>query len=174
MSEISAVVSAHLRDVPDFPSPGILFKDIGPLIGDAQAFAAVTEHWRLRHQHRVDAVVGIDARGFIFGGALALALGVGFVPVRKAGKLPGPTVEKSYDLEYGSATLAVQRGALEPGQRVVVIDDVLATGGTARAACELIEEVGGEVTAFEVVLELAALDGRAKLSRWPVEALATG
>jgi adenine phosphoribosyltransferase len=132
-SDISRIVHATIRDVPDFPSQGILFKDIGPLVSDPVAFAAVIEHWRARHTGQVAKVVGIDARGFIFGGALAHALGVGFVPVRKAGKLPGRTIERSYDLEYGSATLAVQADAFTGGERVVVIDDVLATGGTAHA-----------------------------------------
>lgn len=169
--DITAIVHASIRDVADFPKPGILFKDIGPLVGDPVAFAAVIEHWRARHTGRVDAVVGIDARGFIFGGALALALGVGFVPVRKAGKLPGATIERSYDLEYGQARLAVQADALRPGQRVVVIDDVLATGGTAAAACALVEELGAVVVEFAVILELAALGGRSALPGRAVEVL---
>ena len=173
MSTVQEVVAATIRDVPDFPSPGILFKDIGPLVGDPEAFGAVIEHWRGRHTGSIDKVVGIDARGFIFGGALALALGVGFVPVRKAGKLPGATIERSYDLEYGQATLAVQADALTPGERVVVVDDVLATGGTAESACELIEQVGGVVAEFLVVLELVALGGRDRLTGRVVEALAS-
>lgn len=172
MSEIHAIVAAAMRDVPDFPSPGILFKDIGPLVGDPTAFAAVIEHWRARYVGQVDAVVGIDARGFIFGAALAHALGVGFVPVRKAGKLPGPTLQRSYALEYGQATLAIQTDALGAGERVVIIDDVLATGGTARAACELVESVGAVVVEVAVVLELSELKGRAKLTGRTVEALA--
>jgi len=173
LSAIAAIVAGSLRDVPDFPSPGILFKDIGPLIADPVAFAAVIEHWRARHTGRVEVIVGIDARGFIFGAALAHALGTGFVPVRKAGKLPGPTIERSYDLEYGSATLAIQVGAISAGQRAFVVDDVLATGGTAEAACRLVEEVGAEVAGIGIVLELAGLGGRPRLAEWDLETLAT-
>ena len=172
-SDISRIVHATIRDVPDFPSQGILFKDIGPLVSDPVAFAAVIEHWRARHTGQVAKVVGIDARGFIFGGALAHALGVGFVPVRKAGKLPGRTIERSYDLEYGSATLAVQADAFTGGERVVVIDDVLATGGTAHAACALIEQVGGVIDEVAGVLELLGLGGRELLTGRAVEALAS-
>ncbi|MBK6887406.1 MAG: adenine phosphoribosyltransferase [Tetrasphaera sp.] len=167
------LVDSRLRDIPDFPKPGILFKDIGPLIGDPIAFDAVIQHCMGRHGGRVDLVAGIEARGFIFGGALAHALGVGFVPVRKAGKLPGAVVERSYALEYGQATLAVQEGAVTPGAKVVVVDDVLATGGTAAAACELLESVGADVVGIDVVLELRALGGRATLAGRSVYSVTT-
>lgn len=168
---IGDLVAGALRDIPDFPKPGILFKDIGPLLADPVVFGAVIEEWRARHTGSVDLVAGLEARGFLFAGALAHALGVGTLPVRKAGKLPGATIERSYDLEYGSATLAIQEGAITPGDRVLVVDDILATGGTARAACELIEQAGGRIVAVDVVMELAGLGGRAALERWPVSAL---
>ncbi len=160
---IEDLVASLISDVADFPTPGVLFKDIGPLIGDGQAFGALIGLLASRHT-RVEAVAGIEARGFIFGGALAHALGVGFVPIRKKGKLPGGTVELAYDLEYGSAEIAVQAHAIEPGQRILVLDDVLATGGTAAAACALVEQVGGVVVGVDVVLELAHLGGRDRLT----------
>jgi adenine phosphoribosyltransferase len=170
-NDAATLAAALIRDVPDFPTPGILFKDIGPLIGDATALRAVIDHFAARHTDRIDAVAGIEARGFIFGGALATALGVGFIPIRKRGKLPGGTVERSYDLEYGSAALAVQVEAVVPGQRVLILDDVLATGGTAAAACALIEQVHGHVVGVDVVLELVGLGGRDRLTGRDVHAL---
>ncbi|MFN8098447.1 MAG: adenine phosphoribosyltransferase [Dermatophilaceae bacterium] len=170
---LRALVDSRVRDVADFPSPGILFKDIGPLIGDPVAFDAIIEHCLARHGGRVDLVAGIEARGFIFGGALAHALGVGFIPVRKAGKLPGAVVEQSYALEYGEATLAVQEGAVRPGSKVVVVDDILATGGTAVAACALLERVGADVVGVDVVLELSDLGGRAALAGRSVYSVTT-
>lgn len=166
-------VRGLLRDVPDFPQPGILFKDFSPLLADAGAFADlvadVAGHWA----GRVDLVAGIEARGFVLGAAVAHALGRGFVPVRKAGKLPPPVRSLSYDLEYGSATLEVAESAVRPGERVLVLDDVLATGGTARAACELLEQGGAHVVAVEVVLELGFLDGRGLLGDREVRTLLT-
>lgn len=162
-----------IRDVPDFPEPGILFKDVTPLLADADGFAAclhdMAAPWRNRG---IEAICGIESRGFIFGAALAPMLGVGFVPLRKAGKLPAATVSVDYALEYGQARLEIHQDALTPGQRVLIVDDVLATGGTLAASRELVERVGASVAGAAVVLELAFLDGR---SRWrddaPLESL---
>ncbi|MSP26797.1 MAG: adenine phosphoribosyltransferase [Myxococcales bacterium] len=155
---------AHIRDVPDFPKPGIVFKDITPLLGDAAGFGScirlLTE---LVRPFAPDTVVAIESRGFIFGAPVAAALGIGFVPVRKPGKLPYQTRSVRYDLEYGSGTLEVHADALRPGQRVMVIDDVLATGGTAAATAQLIEEHGASVCAMSFVVELGFLGGRARL-----------
>jgi adenine phosphoribosyltransferase len=152
---------ALLRDVPDFPKPGILFKDITPLLADAEAFAAavadMAEPWR---NARVEAVVGIESRGFILGAALALELGCGFVPVRKPGKLPGRTLSEGYRLEYGSDRLEVHVDAVPPGARVLVVDDVLATGGTLRAATALLRRQGAQVIGADVLVELVPLGGR--------------
>ena len=154
-------------DVPDFPEPGIVFKDITPLLADPQGLHAVVE--ALADAGRedgttvVDVVVGMESRGFILGAPVALALGVGFVPVRKAGKLPRETHAVTYDLEYGTATLEIHRDAVAPGQRVLLVDDVLATGGTAVAAQRLVEQCGASVHALAVLMELGFLDGRSKL-----------
>jgi adenine phosphoribosyltransferase len=168
---VSTVVAAGLRDVPDFPQPGVVFKDITPLLADPRAFATVIEAIRLRHDGGVDLVAGVEARGFVIGAALAHALGVGFVPVRKAGKLPGETASISYDLEYGSAEIEVHADAFVGGERVLLVDDVLATGGTAAAAWDLLERTGADVVAFECVVELAFLDGRSRMGSRPVGAL---
>jgi adenine phosphoribosyltransferase len=168
---VSAVVASGLRDVPDFPRPGVVFKDITPLLADPHAFAVVIAAIAARHRGLVDLVAGVEARGFVVGGALAHALGVGFVPVRKAGKLPGETVSIAYDLEYGSAEIEVHADALVGGERVLLVDDVLATGGTALAAWDLLERVGAEVVAFECVVELSFLGGAARLGRRPVGSL---
>ncbi|MEO8365046.1 MAG: adenine phosphoribosyltransferase [Pseudoxanthomonas sp.] len=150
-----------LRDVPDFPRPGILFKDITPVLADADAFAAAVAEmaapWR---DQRLDAVVGIESRGFILGAALALELGTGFVPVRKPGKLPARTLSLDYTLEYGSDRLQIHVDALPFGARVIVIDDVLATGGTLKAALALTRQQGAEVVAAAVLLELGFLEAR--------------
>ena len=162
-----------LRDVPDFPRPGILFKDITPVLADAKAFAAAIAEmaapWR---EQRLDAVVGIESRGFILGAALAHALGIGFVPVRKPGKLPARTLSLDYALEYGSDRLQIHADALPPGARVIVVDDVLATGGTLKAALALTRRQGAEVIGAAVLLELGFLGARA---RWtdPAPLLAT-
>lgn len=166
-------VGAALRDVEDFPEPGVTFKDITPLLQDASLLADVVADMAEPWRERVDVVVGLEARGFIFGTALALALGVGFVPVRKAGKLPARTVSLDYELEYGSARIEVHEDAMAPGSRVLVVDDVLATGGTAAAACRLVEEVGAKVAGIEVVVEIAALHGREALGGRDVRAVLT-
>lgn len=157
-----------LRDIPDFPKPGILFKDVMPVLADPQAFAAAIAElaapWR---DARIDAVLAIEARGFLLGAPLAHALGAGLVPLRKPGKLPGEVREQRYALEYGEDALQVQAGALAPGARVLLVDDVLATGGTLAAACALAQRLQAEIAGAGVLLELAALGGRA---RWPVTA----
>ena len=159
-SEVTHHLQRLVRDVPDFPKPGIVFKDITPLLADHAALTAVVG--ALARAGRDDAgqasvtkVVGIEARGFILAAPVALALGVGFVPVRKAGKLPGDIHEVSYSLEYGEEVLQMQRDAVEPGERVLVVDDVLATGGTMAAARRLVEDCGGEVAAVAVLMELS-------------------
>lgn len=161
-----ARLSAHIREVPDFPQPGVVFKDITPLLADAKAFGdcvtALAAPWR---GTRLDAVCAIEARGFIFGGALARMLDVGFVPLRKTGKLPAATVGVDFQLEYGSTRLEIHSDALAPGARALVVDDVLATGGTLAAACGLLERLGARVEGGAVVLELEFLHGRA---HWPV------
>jgi adenine phosphoribosyltransferase len=167
-----------VRDVPDYPSPGILFKDITPLLADPDGFAAVVEGLASAGRGPdgmpvVDKVVGMEARGFILAAPVALALGVGFVPVRKAGKLPAATHQVSYELEYGAAVLEVHRDALAPGDRVLLVDDVLATGGTARATVELVAACGAEAVGFAVLMELGFLPGRAELGSLPVTVLQT-
>ncbi len=171
MTDLGDLIASRLRDVPDFPSPGVIFKDVTPLLADGAVFGAVTRELADRWRDRVDVIAGVEARGFIFGAALAHELGLGFVAVRKAGKLPAATTAISYDLEYGSATIEVHADAFVAGSRVLVVDDVLATGGTAAAACELVERAGGAVVGCAVVLELAFLDGRARLAGRHVDAL---
>ena len=166
----------HVRDVPDFPKPGIVFKDIMPLIADPGAFRqsidAFVELCRGLPGGAPDKIVGIDARGFIFGAAVAYALGVGFIPVRKKGKLPGDTEHHAYTLEYGEAVVEMQSDALKPGDRVALVDDLLATGGTAGAALELIVKLGGRPEAVFFLIELEFLDGRKRLPAGvPVQAL---
>ena len=157
-----------IRDIPDFPQPGIRFKDITPLLADAgamrQCIGAMAEPWR---QAGIDAVCGIEARGFIFGAALAQSLGAGFVPVRKPGKLPAETVGVDYALEYGSDRLEVHRDAVREGERVLLVDDVLATGGTLAAAAELMQLLGAHLCGASVVIELESLAGR---KRWLADA----
>lgn len=159
-AQLRQLVLEHLRDIPDFPKPGVLFKDFTPLLADGDALRAVADHVAQRYAGRVDAVVGIEARGFILGAATAHALGVGFVPVRKAGKLPGRTHRAEYTLEYGTAVLELHVDAFVEGHRVLIMDDVLATGGTAAATCDLVERAGGQVIALDFVLELGFLHGR--------------
>jgi adenine phosphoribosyltransferase len=168
---IDEVVASRLRDIPDFPVAGVTFKDFTPLLGDGPALRAVVQDISRRYSGQVDVIVGIEARGLILGAAVAYELGVGFVPVRKAGKLPGKTHRATYDLEYGSAVIEVHSDAFTGGQRALVMDDVLATGGTAQAACELVERAGATVEAVEVVLELCFLHGRSKLAGRQVHAM---
>ena len=172
-SSLAELLTSTVRDVPDFPEPGVVFKDLGPLFADPAAFGRVAEALADPHAGAVDLVAGIEARGFVVGVAVARVLGVGFVPVRKAGKLPGETVTATYDLEYGSATLELQRDAVPAGSSVLLIDDVLATGGTAAAACELLEGVGARVRGVGCVVELGFLDGRFRLRDRTVTSLLT-
>lgn len=169
--DVADVLDAHIRDVPDFPHPGVMFKDLTPLFAAPEAFTRVTADIADRYRGQVDLVAGIEARGFIVAVPVAMALGVGFVPVRKAGKLPGRTRSRSYDLEYGQATIEVAADAFEAGQRILLIDDVLATGGTAAAAAGLVEETGAAVVGLEVLLELTFLNGRRHLAGWPLHAI---
>lgn len=162
-----------IRDVPDFPKPGIVFKDITPMLADGDAFAAVIKQMAERVPEGVDAIVGIESRGFIFGAALACELGVGLVTVRKPGKLPAEIHSVEYELEYGMDRLEIHRDALSSGHRVVVVDDLLATGGTAAATVELIGKLGAEVSCCLFAIELGFLDGRAALNGVKVESLLT-
>lgn len=167
-----AEIEAAIRNVPDFPKPGILFKDITPVLSDSRLLAgSIDLLTRGIAPGSVDAVVGIDARGFIFASAAAIKLGAGFVPVRKKGKLPWETIETSYDLEYGSNTVAIHKDALKPGQRVLLVDDLLATGGTAAAAVDLVQRLGGIVVRASFLVELTFLPGRAKLAGLDVDAV---
>jgi adenine phosphoribosyltransferase len=163
---------AKIRDIKDFPTEGILFKDITTLLKDPKAFKCVLDELATRYiQAGVEIVVGVESRGFIFGGALAHELGAGFVPVRKLGKLPAKTIEVEYELEYGRDALAIHEDAIGPGQRVLVVDDLLATGGTMAATLRLVEQCGGIVVGLAFLIELAFLHGRAKLKDYPVTSL---
>ena len=167
-----AELRAKIRDIKDFPTEGILFKDITTLLKDAPAFRAVIDLMAERYRkERVDVVVGIESRGFIFGGTLAHQLGAGFVPVRKLGKLPGKTIEVEYELEYGRDALAVHEDAIQPGQRVLAVDDLLATGGTMAATLRLIEQLGGQVAGVAFMIELGFLHGRDRLKNYPVHSI---
>lgn len=162
----------RVRDVPDFPKPGILFKDIMPLVANAEYFrTAIDQLVELARPLRPDVILGAEARGFIFGGALAYELGCGFVTARKPGKLPWSTVEATYELEYGTDSLQIHDDAIPPGARVIIHDDVLATGGTARAKVDLVEKVGAEVVGLLFVIELTFLNGRDKLPGYDVRSL---
>ena len=161
-----------VRDVPDFPKPGILFKDITPVVQDPAALKEVIEKFaEWGRGLKADVVVGIEARGFIFGAPLAIELGISFVPLRKLGKLPGERVTEEYALEYGTNTVEMHVDAIKPGQRVIVIDDLLATGGTAAAACRLSERIGGEVVGCGFLIELDFLEGRKILSSYEIHSL---
>jgi adenine phosphoribosyltransferase len=176
-ADLAERIAKRLRDVPDFPQPGIVFKDISPLLADADVFIAAVEELSKTADKLgpIDLVAGIEARGFLFAAALAMEIGSGIVPVRKAGKLPPPTIRRAYDLEYGQAEIEVPTDVLE-GRRVYLVDDVLATGGTVRAAAELIAQAGGQLVGVGVLLELGFLNGRARLdgvATGPVAALLT-
>ncbi len=169
MSELESVLRATIRDVPDFPKPGILFKDITPVLSRPELLGGITEHLAARYRPEgVDVVVGMESRGFIFGAPLAIALGAAFVPARKPGKLPYERISESYALEYGTATLDMHVDAVRPGQRALIVDDLIATGGTAAATASLVRRLGGEVVGFAFVIELTFLDGARVLEPAPV------
>lgn len=166
-------LARFIRDIPDHPRPGVLFRDITPLLGDASAFAAAVDALAEPFVDRVDTVAGIEARGFMFAAPVAHRLGVGIVPVRKPGKLPRETFVEAYDLEYGTDRLEIHTDAVVPGQRVLVVDDVLATGGTAAATVALFESAGARPVAAAFLIELTSLDGRSKLSNVPIHSVLT-
>jgi adenine phosphoribosyltransferase len=162
-------LKAHVRDVPDFPKPGVLFKDITPILANGQLFRLAVTIFAERYQRKsVEKIVAVDARGFIFGGALAHYLGIGLTMVRKKGKLPFTSHAHEYELEYGQGVLEMHIDAIEKNQRVVIIDDLLATGGTAEAAAELVEKCGGEIVELAFLVELEFLKGREKLQKYPI------
>jgi adenine phosphoribosyltransferase len=162
-ADLTRLINAHVRDVPDYPKPGIVFKDITPLLGDAAAFSAVIDGLAATFGP-VDKVAGIEARGFILAAPVACRLGAGFVPVRKKGKLPSATYAQEYDLEYGSAIIEVHQDAFAPGDRVLIVDDVLATGGTAAATVSLTQQAGAKVAGLAFLMELSFLHGRNRLA----------
>ncbi len=165
-------IAAAIRDVKDFPSPGIIYKDITPLLKDPALFAeSIAMLAEVCRKQRPDYIAAVESRGFIFGAALSIQLGCGFIPVRKKGKLPFHTISETYELEYGRAEVEVHNDALRPGDRVVLIDDVLATGGTARAAARLLKRLGAEIAGIDFLLELSFLHGRNNLAEYEVNAL---
>ncbi|HKY59446.1 MAG TPA: adenine phosphoribosyltransferase [Gemmatimonadota bacterium] len=170
--ELSTRLEAAIRDIPDFPKPGIVFKDITPVLLDPRLFdATIAELARWTSEWGAVKVIGVDARGFLFAAPVANRLGIGLVPVRKMGKLPHRTERVSYDLEYGSAELEIHLDAIEPGERIAVIDDLLATGGSAQAAVRLVERVGGVMAGLGFVIELGFLNGRARLAGYDCASL---
>ncbi|MFI8349638.1 adenine phosphoribosyltransferase [Streptomyces sp. NPDC085596] len=176
MTSIQELLLSRIRDVADYPEPGVMFKDITPLLADPAAFTALTDTLaELATNTGATKIVGLEARGFILGAPVAVRAGLGFIPVRKAGKLPGATLRQAYDLEYGSAEIEVHAEDLSDGDRVFIVDDVLATGGTAEAAIKLIERAGARVSGVAVLMELGFLEGRARLepalNGAPLEAL---
>jgi adenine phosphoribosyltransferase len=174
MSDLQDRLNKTIRDIPDFPKPGILFKDITPILADPKLFRSTVDWFAEQHAGtHIDVVVGMESRGFLFGAPLAMDLSAAFVPARKPGKLPYQKIGVEYDLEYGSARLEMHKDAIHPGQRVLVVDDLLATGGTAKATIELIELLGGTVVACCFVVELGFLDGRAKLAPYTVQSIVT-
>jgi adenine phosphoribosyltransferase len=172
--EVADRLAALVRDIPDFPRPGITFKDLTPLLADPDAFRSAVDGIADRFSEaRVSRVLGVEARGFILAAPIAYRFGAGFTPVRKAGKLPWQVEAEEYELEYGTDLLEIHKDAIEPGERILVIDDVLATGGTAAATVRLVERLGGEVVGLGFVLELAFLDGRSRLPGRDVVSLVT-
>jgi len=170
----AAEITQAIRNVADFPKPGIQFKDITPVLADARLFAGAIELLTEKFQPgSVDAVVGIDARGFIFAAAAAIRLHAGFIPVRKKGKLPYQTIEQDYALEYGHATVAIHTDAIKPGSRILLVDDLLATGGTSAAAVALVKKLGGNILEAAFLIELKFLNGREKLAGIPIRSLVT-
>jgi adenine phosphoribosyltransferase len=172
--DLTQMITDRIRDIPDYPKPGVMFKDITPLLADHTAFAAVVDAIVAYYgRGTIDKVVGIEARGFILAAPVAYHFGAGFVPVRKQGKLPAATYAQSYELEYGSETIEVHQDAFIEGEQVLIVDDVLATGGTAKATAELVRRSGGEVAGLSVLMELGFLHGRDRLTDLDVHALVT-
>jgi adenine phosphoribosyltransferase len=167
-------IEKYIRNIPNWPKRGIVFKDITPLLADRKAFSrAVKQLCKTFAKSKIDYVAAVEARGFIFGAAVAQKLGAGFIPIRKKGKLPSKTERITYDLEYGKDTLEVHRDAIKKGARVLMVDDLLATGGTMAAACRLIERIGGKVVGIAFLIELSGLAGRAKLGKYDIKAIIT-
>lgn len=172
MQSCKDFLAGFIRDIPDFPKPGIVFKDITPLLADPSALALSVE--LLSNPFRgtgIDLVVGAESRGFIFGIAVAQALSAGFVPIRKPGKLPSKCAKMTYDLEYGTDSLEIHMDAIRPGQRILMVDDLLATGGTMRACCDLVKELGGNIAGITFLIELAFLNGRDKLREFEIKSI---
>ncbi|MGQ4537152.1 adenine phosphoribosyltransferase [Dermabacteraceae bacterium P7074] len=168
---IDSLMESHIAEYPDFPKPGILFRDITPLLRDGEAFRSVIRYWASIIPQDVEVIVGTEARGFMLGAPLAHEIGAGFVPARKAGKLPGTPHRETYDLEYGTASLEIQEGAIVAGTRTLVVDDLLATGGTAVATCDLVKACGGDLLGVSFLIELQGLGGKEKLGDLPFSAV---
>ena len=173
MQTLNERLKAAIRDVPDFPKEGILFKDIAPVLKDASLMKSITHSFSERFAGQVDVVVGMESRGFIFGTPLAMELGAAFVPARKPGKLPYTTIGVEYELEYGTNRLEMHTDAIHAGQRVLIVDDLLATGGTAAATVDLVKQLGGKVVGCCFVIELSFLNGAAALGNAPIHSLVT-
>jgi len=168
----NALLEKSIRNIPDFPKPGILFRDVTTLIQNKVAFKKSVDLLAKKYKGKgIDKVVGVEARGFIFGAAVAHKIGAGFVPVRKKGKLPYKTISTTYELEYGTDTLEIHKDAINPNEKILIIDDLLATGGTVKAVTELVNQLGGKISAIAFVIELVDLRGRDKLKEYPVYSL---
>ena len=167
-AELIKKLEETIENIPDFPIPGIQFKDISPIFLDPKLYEDVIADLAAFSKGKVDAVCGIESRGYLFGIAIAVALEVPFILIRKAGKLPPPVISEKYDLEYGSAIIETREGQIKPGQRVLIHDDVLATGGTAKAVCELVEKLGGEIVQCNFIMELTFLNGKEQISNYEV------
>lgn len=171
-TDLRARLETTIRDIPDFPSPGIIYKDITPVLADARLFRdvmhAMSEPYQGQH---IDHVVGLESRGFVFSAPMAYLLGTGFVPIRKLGKLPYETIRVDYTLEYGASTLELHSDAIKPGERVLIVDDLLATGGTVSAGAHLVEQLGGVVVGLVFLIELAFLQGRQRVEQYPIYSL---
>ena len=173
-SPLHSLLEKKIRSIPDFPKPGIIFRDITTLLKDAHGFRAVIDYYVDRYRDKaIDNIAGIESRGFIFGGALAYELGAGFIPVRKPGKLPAATIRREYTLEYGEDALEIHTDAVSPGEKVLIVDDLIATGGTAKATAELFTEAGAEIHEIALIIELVDLHGREQLKGFPVHSLVT-
>jgi adenine phosphoribosyltransferase len=170
--ELETLLKSHIRDIPDFPQPGILFRDITPLLSNGELFRTTVDAMVAPFEN-IDHVIVIESRGFILGTPIAYAIGAGVVPVRKPGKLPYQTYTEAYELEYGTNTLEIHQDAIEPGERVLIVDDLLATGGTVAATIKLVERIGAEIVGITVLAELAALHGRDAIGNYPLNCLIT-